>query len=173
MSSSTKRNKNAKPENDFHGSLKAKKALIEEINEYVLSGDTADRDAARAFADKWQGIGFVPFKEKEAYIPGRLHRGYAGQVPGFLTQGSETGCRQQWQERWILRKPLGKKDRLVQQYNKLQQDIDTYENNIGFFSSSKSSAPLIQKMQERIDAAKRELKDLEAKRSARRRRKRK
>ena len=61
------------------------------------------------------------------------------------------------------RKPLSEKDRLVQQYNKLQQDIDTYENNIGFFSSSKNSAPLIQKMQERIDAAKQELKDLEAK----------
>lgn len=44
------RDKNAKPENDFHGNLKAKKALIEEINEYVLSGDAAaDRDAARAF----------------------------------------------------------------------------------------------------------------------------
>ena len=61
------------------------------------------------------------------------------------------------------RKPLSEKDRLVQQYNKLQQDIDTYENNIGFFSTSKNSAPLIQKMQERIDAAKQELKDLEAK----------
>ena len=59
--------------------------------------------------------------------------------------------------------PLSEKDRLVQQYNKLQQDIDTYENNIGFFSTSKNSAPLIQKMQERIDAAKQELKDLEAK----------
>ena len=61
------------------------------------------------------------------------------------------------------RRPLSEKDRLVQQYNKLQQDIDTYENNIGFFSASKNSAPLIQQMQERIEAAKQELKDLEEK----------
>ena len=61
------------------------------------------------------------------------------------------------------RKPLSEKDRLVQEYNKLQQDIVTYENNIGFFSASKNSEPLIKQMQERIDAAKLELKELEAK----------
>ena len=55
------------------------------------------------------------------------------------------------------------KDRLVQEYNKLQQDIVTYENNIGFFSASKNSEPLIKQMQERIEAAKQELKELEAK----------
>ena len=51
----------------------------------------------------------------------------------------------------------------MQEYNKLQQDIVTYENNIGFFSASKNSEPLIQQMRERIEAAKRELKELEAK----------
>ena len=61
------------------------------------------------------------------------------------------------------RKPVSEKDRLVQEYNKLQQDIVTYENNIGFFSASKNSEPLIKQMQERIDAAKLELKELEAK----------
>ena len=53
------------------------------------------------------------------------------------------------------------KDRLIAKYNKLQQDIDTYENNIGFFAMSKNSQPLIQQMQERIEAAKAELKELE------------
>ena len=61
------------------------------------------------------------------------------------------------------RKPVSEKDRLVQEYNKLQQDIVTYENNIGFFSASKNSEPLIKQMQERIEAAKQELKELEAK----------
>ena len=36
----------------------------------------------------------------------------------------------------------------------------TYENNIGLFSMSKNSEPLIKQMQERIDAAKAELKAL-------------
>lgn len=154
------RDKNSKPENDFHGNLKAKKALVEEINEYVLSGDaSADRDAARAFVEKWQGIGFVPFKEKDA-IQSAYSEAMQAKFPDFSLrtprQGGNGGRNGNF-----ARKPQSEKDRLVQQYNKLQQDIDTYENNIGFFSSSKNSAPLIQKMQERIDAAKQELKDLE------------
>ncbi len=157
------RDKNARPENDFHGNLKAKKALIEEINEYVLSGDAAaDREAARAFADKWQGIGFVPFKEKES-VQAAYTEAMQAKFPDFSLRAPRQGAVNGGRSGGFSRRPLSEKDRLVQQYNKLQQDIDTYENNIGFFSSSKNSAPLIQKMQERIDAAKQELKDLEAK----------
>ena len=156
------RDKNAKPENDFYGNLKAKKALVEEINEYALSGDAAaDREAARAFADRWQGIGFVPFKEKDA-IQASYTEAMKAKFPDFSPRGPRQGGGNVGRGGGS-RKPLSEKDRLVQQYNKLQQDIDTYENNIGFFSTSKNSAPLIQKMQERIDAAKQELKDLEAK----------
>lgn len=156
------RDKNAKPENDFYGNLKAKKALVEEINEYALSGDAvADREAARAFADRWQGIGFVPFKEKDA-IQASYTEAMKAKFPDFSPRGPRQGGGNAGRGGGS-RKLLSEKDRLVQQYNKLQQDIDTYENNIGFFSTSKNSAPLIQKMQERIDAAKQELKDLEAK----------
>lgn len=156
------RDKNAKPENDFYGNLKAKKALVEEINEYALSGDAAaDREAARAFADRWQGIGFVPFKEKDA-IQASYTEAMKAKFPDFSPRGPRQGGGNAGRGGGS-RKPLSEKDRLVQQYNKLQQDIDTYENNIGFFSTSKNSASLIQKMQERIDAAKQELKDLEAK----------
>ena len=157
------RDKNAKPENDFHGNLKAKKALIDEINEYTLLGDAAaDREAARAFVERWQGIGFVPFKEKDA-VQTAYTEAMQAKFPDFSLRGPRQGGGNGGRNGGFSRKPLSEKDRLVQQYNKLQQDIDTYENNIGFFSSSKNSAPLIQKMQERIEAAKQELKDLEAK----------
>ena len=56
---------------------------------------------------------------------------------------------------------MSEKDRLVQKYNRLQQDIDTCENNIGFFTASKTSAALIQQMEKRIEAAKKELASLE------------
>ena len=45
-------------------------------------------------------------------------------------------------------------------YNQLEQDVVTYENNIGFFSMSKNSEPLIKQMQDRIAQAKEELKSL-------------
>ena len=53
-------------------------------------------------------------------------------------------------------------DRLIQKYHALEQDIVTYENNIGFFSMSKNSEPLIRQMQERIEKSKEELKSLAA-----------
>ena len=52
---------------------------------------------------------------------------------------------------------LSEKDRLIQKYHALEQDIVTYENNIGFFAMSKNAEPLIKQMQDRIDAAKSEL----------------
>ena len=51
----------------------------------------------------------------------------------------------------------------MDKYRQLQQDVTTYENNIGFFAASKNSEPLIKQMQERIEQAKAELKELEQK----------
>ncbi len=154
----TERDKNAKPENDYYANLKAKKALIDEINAYESKDPEADQEAAREFAEKWRTIGFVPYKEKES-VQKAYSEAFQAKFPDFSTR------RPRSEGRGIgsSRKPLSEKDRLVQEYNKLQQDIVTYENNIGFFSASKNSEPLIKQMQDRIDAAKQELKELEAK----------
>ena len=153
------RDAQAKPENDYYGNLKAKKALIEEIKAYELSEDAAaNLAAAKEFAAKWQGIGFVPFKEKEN-IQAAYNEAFKSKFPDFNARPQRGGGRTSGGQK----KPLSEKDRLVQQYGKLQQDIVTYENNIGFFSASKNSEPFIRQMQERIDAAKQELKALEAK----------
>lgn len=153
------RDAQAKPENDYYGNLKAKKALIEEIKAYELSEDTAaNLAAAKEFAAKWQGIGFVPFKEKEN-IQAAYNEAFKSKFPDFNARPQRGGGRASGGQK----KTLSEKDRLVQQYGKLQQDIVTYENNIGFFSASKNSEPFIRQMQERIDAAKQELKALEAK----------
>ena len=153
------RDAQAKPENDYYGNLKAKKALIEEIKAYELSEDAAaNLSAAKEFAAKGQGIGFVPFKEKEN-IQAAYNEAFKSKFPDFNARPQRGGGRTSGGQK----KTLSEKDRLVQQYGKLQQDIVTYENNIGFFSASKNSEPFIRQMQERIDAAKQELKALEAK----------
>ena len=145
------RDKNARPENDFYGNLKAKQRLIEEIKAYVLTGDAAaDQEAMKAFQARWQEIGFVPFKEKD-----KVSQAYKAALQEKFP-APERGARRGRGGR----APLSEKDRLIQKYNQHEQDIVTYENNIGFFSMSKNSEPLIKQMQERIDAAKEELKAL-------------
>ena len=153
------RDKQAKPENDFYGNLKAKRALIEEIEAYVSADADADMEAARGFAERWNAIGFVPFKEKEA-VQSAYRAAMQAKFPDFNRGGRREGGR--FSSREPRRNaPLTEKDRLTQKYNQLQQDIQTYENNIGFFGLSKGAETLKAQMLERIEAAKEELKQLE------------
>ena len=142
------RDKNAKPENDFYGNLKAKLALVEEIKAYELKGDASDAEALKAFQARWNEIGFVPFKEKDN-VAEAYKKAVAEKFPRKHNAPRKNSR--------PARPQLSEKDRLIQKYHALEQDIVTYENNIGFFAMSKNAEPLIKQMQERIDAAKAEL----------------
>ena len=125
---------------------------MEDIKAYVSAGDeAADREAMQEFQKRWQEIGFVPFKDKEK-IANAYKEALQTAFPGM---GRGAGRRSRGG-----RPQLSEKDRLIQKYNQLEQDIVTYENNIGFFSMSKNSEPLINQMNERIAQAKEELKSL-------------
>ncbi|MCX4336913.1 MAG: DUF349 domain-containing protein [Bacteroidales bacterium] len=145
------RDRNAKPaENDYYGNLKAKQRLIEEIKAYALQGNDADNEAMHDFQKRWNEIGFVPFKEKDSIANAYKEAVNAKFPDASRGNGRRRGGRPQMSE----------KDRLIHKYHSLEQDIVTYENNIGFFSMSKSAEPLIRQMQERIDQAKASLKEL-------------
>ena len=147
------RDKNAKPENDFYGNLKAKNALIEEIKAYEVKGDASDAEALKAFQARWNEIGFVPFKEKD-----NVAQAYKAAVAQkFPRNGRGNAPRKNARP---ARPQLSEKDRLIQKYHALEQDIVTYENNIGFFAMSKNAEPLIKQMQEKIEASKAELQAL-------------
>ena len=157
----TERDKNAKPENDFYGNLKAKKALVDEIKAFVRSDDEqVNSGAYQSYTERWNAIGFVPFKEKDS-----INQAYREAMQEKFPDMSRGGRKERAQAGRGRgpKAPVSEKDRLVQQYNKLQQEIETYENNIGFFAESKNAAPLIRQMQEKIEGAKEELKSLEQK----------
>ena len=148
------RDANAGGENDFYGNLRAKRKVVEDIQAYEPAADaSANEEAMRGFQERWSAIGHVPFKEKDAI--GRAFRdAMLEKFPEFGAQRSAPAH--------AGRAPRSPKDALIEKYNKLQQNITTYENNIGFFSASKNSEPLIKQMEERIEQAKAELKELEA-----------
>ena len=149
-----RRDANASPENDFYGNLKAKRKLIEEIRAFVAGDDeTANAEMMREFNERWQAIGHVPYKEKDSILA-EFREVMQEKFPLFSRQRSGRQGASSNQHR-------SPKDLLIAKYNTLQQNIATYENNIGFFSSSSSGNPLIQQMQAKIDEAKAELKKLE------------
>ena len=138
--------------------LAAKKALIQEINAYEPNPET-DAQAQKIFAEKWNAIGFVPFKEKDA-IQAAYKEAMTAKFPGFGSRGPrrpERGGAPRGE-----RRPMTETDRLKEQFNALQQEIQTFENNIGFFGMSKGAEKLKAQMQERIDAAKVKLEELKA-----------
>jgi len=146
-----------RPKNDFRANLSAKKALIAEINAFEVPENAEEaRAAASAFAEKWNAIGFVPFKEKEA-VQGAYKEAMQAKFPGF---GARGGQRREGRGERRAAAPLTEKDRLMQEYNQLQQEIQTYENNIGFFGLSKGAESLKAQMQEKINAAKDNLRAL-------------
>ncbi len=151
-----KRDANASPDNDFYANLKAKKKLIEEILAFEPGDDeTANAEMMRGFNERWQSIGHVPFKEKDALGAG-FREAMQKKFPLFSTMRRSSAPGR-------TSAPVSLKDSLVGKYRTLQQNITTYENNIGFFSASKNSEPLIRQMQEKIEQAKEELRELEAK----------
>ena len=147
------RDENAPKEYDIYSNLKAKKRLIDEILAYEpVEDEAANAEKMRAFADRWNAIGHVPYKEKDNVIEAYK----AAMNKRFPLFSKQRQTRQEGGKR-------SPKDALIARYNALQQDITTYENNIGFFSASKSSAPLIEQMQERIEQSKKQLRELEEK----------
>jgi len=142
------------PENDFYGNLKLKKKLVADINAFLPSEEGPVNDEAmREFEARWQAIGHVPFKEKDK-INNAYKEAMQEKFPLYYQKRSSFS-------RGAAKTPKSPKDILIDKYKSLQQDITTYENNIGFFSSSKNSQPLIDQMKERINKAKAELKELE------------
>jgi len=147
------RDKNAKPENDFHANLRAKKALIEEIAAFELTSDQAAMaQAAEEFRARWAAIGFVPFKEKDA-VAQAYKEAFQAKFPDAGSHRNPF--------RGNAHAPKSPRDLLIQKYNTLQQEILNFENNIGFFAMSKNAEALIAQMQKKIEAGKKELKDLE------------
>ena len=140
----------APQENNYYANLKAKKQIIDDIKAYESKDAAADAEAMNAFAEKWRAIGFVPFKEKDS-----VNAAYASAMkekfPDYRESAGtpQRGARQE--------RPLSAKDQLIRKYTALQQEIETYENNIGFFAASKNSEALIAQMQKKIEKSKEDL----------------
>ncbi|MCR5561243.1 MAG: DUF349 domain-containing protein [Bacteroidales bacterium] len=136
---------------NYYANLKAKKQIIEDIRDYTPSDDeAANQEAAAKFAADWQAAGFVPMKEKDA-VNAAYSEAMKEKFPSWHGQrGAGRAPRTE-------SKVLSAKDQLVRKYNALQQEIETYENNIGFFSDSKGSEAIIKQLRKKIEKSKEDL----------------
>ena len=140
--------------------LNKKLALIEEIKAYESADRSADAEAMKDFTARWNEIGFVPFKEKEriqALYKEAMDSKFHGLSRG--RRGGRDGSRGQKEVNPVR----AEREKLVQKFRKKESEIATYENNIGFFASSKNADALVKEFTKKIEEAKAELAELEEK----------
>jgi len=149
--------------------LTKKKELIAKINAFVITDNASESlTALRALMAEWSTIGHVPFKEKD-----KIYKEYRAAVDKqFEVLNVDTSNRRMESFRTNLKdmstkgenKLYREREKLVRAYEHMKSEIATYENNIGFFSSSsKKGGGLIQEMERKIVALKEESKLIEQK----------
>ncbi|MDR1380079.1 MAG: DUF349 domain-containing protein, partial [Tannerella sp.] len=142
--------------------LEAKKSLIEKINAIDESLDSEEAlSILRGYISEWGAIGFVPFREKD-----RLHKLFREavdhqfdrlkvnerdrRVQQFRSNLSDLGTSKN--------KLYGERDKLMRIYERMKSELQTYENNIGFFNiSSKGGDGLVKEMDRKIVRLKEEM----------------
>lgn len=144
--------------------LAAKKELIEKIDAI----DETDHDEALATLKKymaeWSTIGHVPFKEKDK-IYKEYHEAVDKQFDRLKVDQNDRKMqtfRNSLSDMSNGERGKGKlyseRDKLMRMYERMKNELQTYENNIGFLSiSSKGGSGLLKEMERKINKLKDEM----------------
>ncbi|WP_293712559.1 DUF349 domain-containing protein [uncultured Parabacteroides sp.] len=145
--------------------LAAKKELIEKIKnlDETLGADDAMVEL-KAMMAEWNAIGHVPFKEKDK-IYKEYHEAVDSQFDRLKVDQSD---RKMQSFRSNLSdmaggergkgKLYGEREKLMRMFERMKNELQTYENNIGFLSiSSKGGGGLVKEMERKIEKLKDEM----------------
>jgi archaellum component FlaC len=145
-----------------HQNLEQKKLIIDKLK--AINQDTDDSEAEKTVRDlikEWNTVGHVPFKEKDKVyeqfhnkvdeIFERLHISAAARnLNNFNTSINNYagGTQGIYRER----------EKLVRNYEAIKSELQTYENNLGFLSSSsKSGSSLLTEVNRKVERLKSDL----------------
>ena len=154
----------------YEENLRQKLEIIAQIRGYRMKNvREEDIRAMRDFQNRWNAVGFVPFKEKE-----RIQKEYNGAMDARFADIRSLESEKQLNKfrRMVTEvRNSGKgtrglkfeREKLVLKYRKVEQDIATLENNMGFFAKSKNADSMISEIARKIEAAKDELLKIEEK----------
>ena len=139
--------------------LSKKEDIIKRMAALEAAGTTDDATAeqVRALMKEWNVIGFVPFKEKD-----RLYKEFHALVDKLFdrlhlsaTEKRLSSVRTNGNKEGNLYRD---RERLVRTYEGLKNDIQTYENNLGFLnSSSKKGNTLVADITRKIERLKKDM----------------
>ena len=133
-----------------------KESIIAKLHEIEIaaSEDQSVADKIRGLIKEWNGIGHVPFKEKD-----RLYNDFHSTIDRLFAKLNITASEKKLSS---FKSNLSSgnnlyrdREKLVRTYEGLKNDIQTYENNLGFLTSaSKKGNSLVQDIQRKIERLK-------------------
>ena len=136
-----------------------KEEIIKQLAALDASGTTDETtsEQTRALMKEWNSIGHVPFKEKD-----RLYNEFHGLIDKLFDKLNISASEKKLSN---FKSGLNKGDnlyrdreKLVRTYEGLKNDIQTYENNLGFLSSaSKKGNTLVTEITRKIERLKGEM----------------
>ncbi len=143
--------------------LAQKKEIINKLKE--IDPDTADEETnrqVREWIKQWNEIGHVPFKEKD-----KLFKEFHGLVDILFDKLNLNASRKRLSNFKSNIKDIAdgensslykEREKLVRSYENMKSEIQTYENNLGFFSSSsKKGNNLMNEISRKIEKLKADL----------------
>lgn len=140
--------------------LEQKKAIIEKLNAIDDQMDTEEAtQLARDLMKEWNGIGHVPFKEKD-----RIYKQYHSQVDKLFERfnisasnkklsnfKSTISSIQEGSPQALYRE----REKLVRAFDNMKNELQTYENNLGFLTtSSKKGNSLLTEINRKVEKLK-------------------
>jgi hypothetical protein len=154
----------------FEENLKAKEAVIKEMEEFKPEGNKKkDLMAVDDFQSRFNQVGFVPTVKKDL-IKDNFRKAQDKLLQRIGLDESERSIfRFRNRIMGMLNAPRAEmklnfeRDKLINKLQQLRNDIGVWENNIGFFKQSDSSEETIQGFNEKIEAAHERIRLLEQK----------
>ena len=139
--------------------LDKKKAILNKLSEYnAMDAEAISAEAIKQLSKEWNAIGHVPFKEKD-----RIYKQYHALVDSLYNKLNISASQKKLKnfksnisnkENNIYRE----REKLVRAYENMKNEIQTYENNLGFLNStSKKGNGLVQEMNRKVEKLKADL----------------
>ena len=139
--------------------LDKKKAIIEKLEAINKEENPSEKsgNTIRELMKEWNNVGHVPFKEKD-----KIYKKYHALVDALFSKLNMSISKKKLSNfKAGLNKEVNihrERERLVRAYENMKNEIKTYENNIGFLtSSSKKGNSLVIEMNRKIEKLKADL----------------
>lgn len=150
--------------------LKLKQAIIERVKAFELKAERAENmEAIKAFQREWMSIGHVPMKVKDA-VQDEFRKLVDGLFDKMRIAKNEISTEEFRDMVQTMKEAPDARDKVRKErinlqgrIDKLVAEINTLENNIGYFSKSKQAGLLVAEYEKKINNLKNDLKVLEAK----------